>query len=269
MEYDPVKNRLQALLGDNPWLRNLFFVALDHLFLRSRYIRRELRRLARSGFRPAQILDAGAGFGQYSVQMAKIFPDAQILALDVKEDLVAAGNEFVRKMGLRNILFETGDLLNLKYESRFNLVLSVDVMEHIREDRLVLANIGKSLATGGYLLMTTPYYDPGRPQPSSESAGFTAEHVRPGYSRNELEGKLSEAGMQIEKFVITYGRCGGVAWKLLQKKPMSWLSGKPWLLPAVALYLGLVYPFAWAMMELDMRMTNQTGGGIFVAARKR
>jgi 2-polyprenyl-3-methyl-5-hydroxy-6-metoxy-1,4-benzoquinol methylase len=269
LEYDPVKDRLQALLGDNPWLRNLFFVALDHLFLRSRYIRRELRRLAQEGFRPAKILDAGAGFGQYSVQLAKIFPAAQICALDVKEDLVAAGNDFARRMGLRNIVFETGDLLNIGYEAQFDLVLSVDVMEHIREDRIVFHNIGASLKPGGYFLMTTPYYDPGRPQTASESAVFTAEHVRPGYSRVELEGKLSDADMHIEKFVITYGRYGGVAWKLLQKKPMSWLSGRPWLLPVVALYLGSVYPFARVMMELDMRRTNKTGGGIFVAARKR
>ena len=269
MKYDPVKNRLQTLLGDNPRIRTLFFIALGHLFLRSRYIHRKLRLLARKGFRPKTILDAGAGFGQYSVQMAKIFPEAQILALDVKEDLVSAGNDFVQKMGLRKITFKTGDLLNIGYESRFDLVLAVDVMEHIQEDWIVFANIGKSLTSGGYFLMTTPHYYPGHRQSSSESAVFTEEHVRPGYSRSELEEKLSEAGMRIEKCVITYGRCGGVAWKLLQKRPMSWLSGRPWLLPVVALYLGLVYPFAWVMMQLDMRMKNKTGGGIFIMARKR
>ena len=161
--------------------------------------------------------------------------------------------------------FEVGDLLDLKYESKFDLVLSVDVLEHIEEDRKVLANIAHALKPEGLFIFTTPYYDGNEPG----NAVFVDEHVRPGYTRLEAEEKLSEAGLELQKFTITYGSWGNVAWTLLQKWPMSTLSGRFWLLPFVLIYFIFAYPVAWICMKMDMLTDNRHGGGILAVAVKR
>ncbi len=264
MEYDLVKDRLEKVLGDSPFLRRIFFAALDRLFLRSRYIAREIRRLKRGGFSPERILDAGSGFGQYSFRLVKTFPEAQITGLDVKEQIVESGNRFARRSGVKNITFETGDLLEMEYNTEFDLALSVDVLEHIEEDRKVIGNIGRALKQGGLFMFTTPYFD----ETGREGAVFVDEHVRPGYSREEAEEKLREAGLKLQRFTITYGKWGSVAWKLLQKWPMGALAGRFWSLPVVLIYYLLVYPFAWFYMKKDMQTENLKGGGILVVAVK-
>ncbi len=271
MEYDPVKDKLQKILGRSVPARKLFFAAMDRLFLRSRYVRREILRLRRLGFAPLQIMDAGSGFGQYSFRLAKTFPRAQVLGLDLKPELVEAGNRFARQAGFgeTQIRFEVGDLLNLQFASRFHLALSVDVLEHIAEDQKALTNIGRSLLPDGLFLLTTPYWAAGAAGQHAPAEVFIGEHVRPGYSREDLQEKLDRAEMELVQFTITYGTWGGIAWKLLQKAPMSWLSGRIWLLPLVALYFCLAYPLAWIFMQLDMRAQNQQGGGILAVARKR
>jgi 2-polyprenyl-3-methyl-5-hydroxy-6-metoxy-1,4-benzoquinol methylase len=271
VEYDPVKDRLQALVGKNRLARRVFFSILDRVFLRSRYVRREIERLKRGGFEPQQILDAGSGFGQYSFRLSRVFPQARITGLDLKEVLVQSSNEFWRGIGGSDgdrIHFEVGNLLELTYDSQFDLALSVDVMEHIEEDELVFRNIGRSLKPGGLFIMTTPYYDISVGS-SKSNQPYVDEHVRPGYSRSELTRKLAQGDMIIEKFVITYGFYGNVAWTLLQKWPMSWLSRARWLVPLVALYFIPAYALAWIFMRLDMAAKNQRGGGILAVARKQ
>lgn len=263
MRYDQVKDRLEGIIGDSPAWRRLFFAALDRLFLRSRYIRREINGLKKSGFSPGEILDAGSGFGQYSFRLARTFPNSRITGLDLKEKLVNSGNNFAARAGVRNIEFEAGDLLTMDFENHFDLVLSVDVLEHIEEDCKAIGNISRALKPGGIFIFTTPYFDELTP-----ATAFIDEHVRPGYSKRETMAKLGEATLDLQQFTITYGSWGDVAWKLLQKWPMSWLSGRFWLLPIVVVYFILAYPLAWIFMQLDMSCDNKRGGGILVVAVK-
>ena len=265
LEYDLIKDRLEGFLGDSALAHRLFFAALDRLFLRSRYIHRELQKLKASGFSPARLLDAGSGFGQYSFRLARSFPRAKVTGLDLKSERVEASNRLARQFQMDNLAFESGDLLTMEAEAAYDLVLSVDVLEHIEEDRRVIANIARSLRPSGLFILTTPFYD----SSSSKDTAFVDEHVRPGYSRKETEQKLAEAGLELRQFIITYGPWGNVAWTLLQKWPMSWLSGRIGLLPLVLVYLVFAYPIAWFCMQIDMRVNNTGGGGILALAVKR
>ncbi|MCX6638946.1 MAG: class I SAM-dependent methyltransferase [bacterium] len=265
MQYDLVKDRLERIVGDSALLRRLFFAALDRLFLRSRYIAREIKRLKKQKFNPTEILDAGSGFGQYTIRLARSFPEARIIGLDVKQEQVDSGNRLIDKMDLHNAAFIIGDLLTMEEENRYDLALSVDVLEHIEDDRKVIANIARSLKPGGLFMLTTPYFDGVHPS----AAVYIDEHVRPGYSWRELSDKMSEAGLDLQRFEITYGPWGNIGWKLLQKWPMGWLHGRTWLLPLVGLYFCFAYPVAWVCMYLDMNVGNPNGGGIMAIGMKR
>jgi SAM-dependent methyltransferase len=102
MRYDPIKDRLRAVVKKRPRLRRLFYRSLDLLFLRAWYVHRAVReyfgsRTARSSHDPVQVLDAGCGFGQYTYYIARRYPRALITAVDVKEAYLATAGLFSRR----------------------------------------------------------------------------------------------------------------------------------------------------------------------------
>jgi len=72
MQYDSVKRSLGNVFNRNPFLRKCFYGMLDVLLLRAWHIKKELRRLKKKLPPDAQILDAGAGFGQYAYYLSKL-----------------------------------------------------------------------------------------------------------------------------------------------------------------------------------------------------
>jgi 2-polyprenyl-3-methyl-5-hydroxy-6-metoxy-1,4-benzoquinol methylase len=88
--YDPIKRSLGNVFNRSPWLRRLFYHLLDLLLLRTWHVHRELRQWAKGRTRePIDILDAGAGYGQYSYWLSSLSSLWRILAVDVKEEQVA------------------------------------------------------------------------------------------------------------------------------------------------------------------------------------
>jgi 2-polyprenyl-3-methyl-5-hydroxy-6-metoxy-1,4-benzoquinol methylase len=118
-------------------------------------VHRELKLWLKSNS-SAQILDAGSGFGQYSFYMAKKGKQFQIDAVDVKEDQIADCNQFFKKCGLNNANFAFGDLTLPIAQNKYDLVMCVDVMEHILEDVTVFKNFNQAMKKGGMLLISTP-----------------------------------------------------------------------------------------------------------------
>ncbi|MFN3875961.1 MAG: class I SAM-dependent methyltransferase, partial [Flavobacteriales bacterium] len=140
MQYDPVKRRLGAVFNRTPWLRRLFYRLLDLLLLRAWHIHRDLRpwiREARSA-NDVRIYDAGAGFGQYSYWLSSRLPQARITAIDVKKEQVADCNAFFERIGRPRVRFKVGDVTTYRQPGGFDLVVCVDVMEHIVEDEAAL-----------------------------------------------------------------------------------------------------------------------------------
>jgi SAM-dependent methyltransferase len=48
------------------------------------------------------------------------------------------------------------DLLNLGWESRWNVIFLLDVIEHIDDDERVLKEVSRALRPGGFVFVTTP-----------------------------------------------------------------------------------------------------------------
>jgi tRNA G46 methylase TrmB len=116
MQYDPIKRVLGNIFNKSPFLRKSFYSLLDLLLLRAWHIHKELRAWKRtlSNKKDISVLDAGAGFGQYSYWMNKHNPSWKILSVDVKDEQVADCNNFFKQIGAKGVLFEVGDLTNSK-----------------------------------------------------------------------------------------------------------------------------------------------------------
>ena len=78
--------------------------------------------LAKTALENVEVLDAGAGFGQYDFFMFRKYPNWNILAVDVKDEQVADCNEFFGKLKNSKVNFIVGDLTQYKKEQRHMLV---------------------------------------------------------------------------------------------------------------------------------------------------
>lgn len=269
MHYDPIKNVFADLIRKFPYLRILFYGMLDLIFLRSWYVRRELFKLRKVlGGNLIQILDAGTGYGQYSYFMHRKLNPSNILSIDVKEDWIKDAESFFSKVSAENVKFEVHDLLNINYDNKFDLILCVDVMEHIADDVKVFQNFYRALKPNGYLLINSPSIYGGSDVHSDEDESFIGEHARVGYSKEELESKLHPIGFKTHRSQYTYGFWGDKAWRLGIKYPMMLLNISRMFFIILPIYYLITFPITLFMMTIDFYSSNKIGSGInFIAKR--
>lgn len=267
MKYDSIKKVFGNIVSKRIFLRKVFYVLLNLMFLRTWHVRKAIRKM----FKPnekLQILDAGMGFGQYTYFMAKRFKASDILAVDVKEEQVEDCRYFFTKCGLSNASFDIGDLTKIDLNDKFNFILCVDVMEHIDDDELVFRNFSEALKKSGKLLVNTPSNFGGSDVHDDEDESFIEEHARSGYSKEDITEKLERTGMKVINFKYTYGKFGTIAWRLGIKYPMLIVGVSKILILMLPVYylftLWLVLTLNW----LDTITKNEEGTGIVVVAEK-
>ncbi len=272
MQYDPIKRSLGRVFNATPGFRVLFYRLLNLLLLRSWYIRRELKKWAARQGNKAQILDAGSGFGQYTWSLSRLGADYQILGVDVKEEQVADCNQFFDTLGKGDrVMFRTADLTKFSVPEAYNLILSVDVMEHIEEDRKVFQNFYESMVSGGMLLISTPSDKGGsdaHEHSSDEVSGFIDEHVRDGYNMGDIREKLESAGFTDIDCRYSYGKPGHISWLLSMKFPIIMLNKSKLFFALLPFYYLICWPLAYVLNHLDIAGQHKEGTGLIVKAFK-
>jgi SAM-dependent methyltransferase len=271
MKYDPIKDWLGRFFSQHPTLQRFFYGLLNVLFLRAWYVRREVRRLleAHDAQRPVRVLDAGTGFGQYAYFIARNYPRARVHAVDVKQDYLDRAASFIERTPQRDqVTLAWDDLTDLQAEGPFDLILSVDVMEHIADDRAVFRHFERVLRPGGYVIINTPSDQGGSDVQADTDESFIGEHVRDGYNMQALEEKLREAGLEPVRSLYTYGPYGARAWRWLIKRPMQMLGATWAALILLPLYYLAALPLGLYLNAKDMAHPNETGTGLLVIAQK-
>jgi SAM-dependent methyltransferase len=269
MHYDPVKNIFAGVIKKLPFLRILFYKILDIMFLRSWYVRRELKKLRKIfGDKKISIYDAGSGYGQYSYFMSKHLQPCEIYSVDVKEDWIKDLKEFFTSQKIKSVSFGIEDLTQINHTNRFDLIVCVDVMEHIVEDVKVFQNYYSALKKDGCLLINTPSIYGGSDVHEDEDESFIGEHARDGYSKEDLESKLHPLGFSTHQSIYTYGFWGDKAWRLGIKYPIMMVNISRLLLLVLPIYYLITFPFTFLMMLIDFNSNNKVGSGINFIAKK-
>ena len=239
------------------------------MFLRSWYVRNELRALRKKfGEDEITIYDAGSGFGQYTYFMARKLSPCKILSVDLKEDWIEDNKEFFSNRNFKNVIFNIEDLTKIDHQDKFDLIVCVDVMEHIEKDELVFKNYFNALKNNGYLLINSPSVHGGSDVHDDTDESFIGEHARDGYSREELESKLHRLGFETYQSKYTYGYWGDKAWRLGIKYPMLLLNISKLFFIVLPVYYLVTFPFTFLMMFADYSTNNKIGSGINFIAKK-
>lgn len=269
MQYDPVKRQLGNVFNNTPFLRKVFYGLLDLLLLRAWHVHKQLRAWAanRRG-EPVHIYDAGAGFGQYTYWLSGISPKWRVIAIDVKDEQVADCNGFFQKIGRPNVKFEVGDVTKYQQPGTFDLVVCVDVMEHILEDEGALRCYSTSLKPGGMLIISTPSDQGGSDVHGEDEGSFIEEHVRDGYNLEDLKAKCLRNGFSKVEIHYSYGAPGKVSWRLSMKWPLLMLNASKLFFIILPFYYLMAYPIAYLLNWLDVAMAHSTGTGLIARAWK-
>jgi len=269
MKYDPIKRSLGIIFNKKPFLRKLFYVLLDLLLLRAWHIKKAIRVWKKKARKEAKIMDAGSGFGQYSFYLSKQSKNWEITGLDVKTEQIDDCNTFFAKIGKSDkVKFSFADLTKFSTDQKYDLILSVDVMEHILEDVVVFKNFYKSLREGGMVLISTPSDQGGSDVHDEDDHSFIDEHVRDGYNINEIEVKLKNAGFSKVEARYAYGVPGKISWKLSMKYPILLLNASKLFFIILPIYYIITYPISFILNYLDVNLKHKTGTGLIVKAFK-
>ncbi len=256
MHYDKIKDKFARLIDLIPAFRKLFYCALDLLLLRQWYVKKAIKKHFPRD-REIRFYDAGAGFGQYSYFVMKYFRNAKVHATDLKTDYMDSFARYAKLVGWQDFTAQQANLVDYIPKDKFDLIIAIDILEHIEEDEKVLQNFRQVLHSGGKLIISSP-------STFDESAKFVAEHVRPGYDKDEIISKLQNAGFKIISFDYSYGKFGHLAWLLTMKFPMSLLGISKIFFLLLPVYYLLFYPISALFMWLDLVMKNKEGTGIVV-----
>lgn len=116
------------------------------------------------------VLDVGCGGGLLSEPLAKL--GLNVSAIDASEKNIAAAKIHASKQGLK-INYKSTLIENMPEESKYNVVMVMEVIEHVDNPKEFLINCTKLLAPGGLLFVATI----NRTLKSLLLAKFAAEYV--------------------------------------------------------------------------------------------
>jgi SAM-dependent methyltransferase len=166
------------------------------------------------------------------------------------------------------VQFEPGDVTQFQRPDTYELVVCVDVMEHILEDEAALRCYSTSLKPGGMLIISTPSDQGGSDVHEEGEGSFIEEHVRDGYNIDDLRAKCLRNGFSKVEARYSYGAPGKISWRLSMKWPLQMLGVSKLFFLVLPFWYVVAYPIAFLLNVLDVRMQHPTGTGLIVKAWK-
>lgn len=113
--------------------------------------RRHLLKILSGEDKPVKILDVGCGTGQTLIFLKSLFPKSELFGIDPTPLAI----KFAKKHGLKHVRKGRAEKLPYK-DAAFDLVLMLDVIEHIKDDYQAVKEAKRVLRRGGKLIVTTP-----------------------------------------------------------------------------------------------------------------
>jgi len=195
--------------GVGSWIRFIYF----YRFVR-KYVPRSHNLL---------VLDAGFGNGGYIAWLGRYLRKASLVGYDT-----SVGSTYKSNFELANKTIQTDnvkllirDLKKMQDRDVFDVIYSIDVLEHVPNNETVIKNIYDALKEGGIFYLAMPY-DKERPTllPAIFFKKFktwaTEEHIGEMRSLCETEILLKKIGFSIRESQYTFGFFAKLAWELEQ-----------------------------------------------------
>lgn len=172
----------ERLIPDDARLRNLLVEDLAKFHFASQYAKAK------------SVLDAGCGAGQGSAYLARNGA-RHVIGVDISPEALAyACDCYISRERLRNLAFGRMDVTRLALRDQtFDMVTSIEVIEHLDEPERYVAEIRRLLQDNGLLILSTPNKQISSPTPGS----MWPHHVHEFYA-DELQALLERYFSDVE-----------------------------------------------------------------------
>ena len=135
------------------------------------------------------VLDAGCGIGRWSIELAK--RGNRVVGLDVSETMLSIARNNARRARV-DCDFAVGTVASHRFNQRFDVVLTVTVLQHVVHDdefRAAIRNLASHLKVGGILALLE--VAPTRLTSRCDSPVFRARPF------SAYQSALTDAGLEI------------------------------------------------------------------------
>jgi len=163
-----------------------------------------LRILNKIDNRRKKVLDIGCGTGTLAFYIAK--NGGVVKGVDISTNAIRAASVNSAYLNLQNkVTLKRLDISKEKITGKYDLVILSEVLEHLKNDMMVINKISRLLDSKGELLITVPsinapLYKMGLLSKFDKKVG----HLRR-YSLNEIVGKLESRSFRIKEIMLTEG----------------------------------------------------------------
>jgi SAM-dependent methyltransferase len=207
-----------------------------------------------------RVLELGSGRGMSLFWLARHHPAWKLEGIDMDPEMAGTSERAAREGGFENLRFEIGDAENLAASEEYELIISIDMLEHIQDDYGLLVKIRKALRPTGFLVLHVPRrrYDQWR-WISAFGEHEVDGHVAEEYQEEDIQAVVERAGFQIASFRQTFGHWGEISFEL---NKLAWR--RRWLRNLLAL---VTYPVAVPLGWLDVGQTPERGNSFLLCAR--
>lgn len=133
-------------------------------------------------------LEIGCGTGYVLKGVKTAFKNTDVFG----SEIFLSGLEQAKRR-LEDVNLMQMDARAIPYQDGFDVIGAFDVLEHIKEDEKVIAEVYRALKPGGFFIATVPQHD----WLWSRVDDYACHERR--YKPNELQGKMKAAGLEIVK----------------------------------------------------------------------
>jgi len=249
------------------WFQRIFGDYFIGRKCRSQWLLRELSSISGGKtFRLKKCLDAGCEDGSITVLLAKKYPKWQITGIDKNKEAIRVARYRKRLYQMKNVHFVQADLLELDgssfCERNFDLVTSLDVLEHIEKDISLLKKFNRLLRPAGILILHVPAKDQSHflKKPYFR---FHPDHIRSGYTKKEIIDKVVKAGFKIYSLRPTFGAAATLGCDI-----ENYLTVYRKATLSLSLVKFSLLPLLHFLVQLDLLCSGKTGNGIIIKALK-
>lgn len=104
------------------------------------------------------ILDVGCGTGSLDFYLAK--RANSVTGIDISKNAIVACKRDAKTLGVsKKTAFYVRDISKRLMKRKFDVVICLEVIEHIKNDKKLINNISKSLKKNGLLILSTPSHN--------------------------------------------------------------------------------------------------------------
>lgn len=178
------------VFSDQQWAESYYNRNLKNI---ERVGKRLVKVLRKSGVTSGKVLDTGCGFGAVVIQLAKSFPEMEIVGVDLGDPLLEMGRSLAEKAGVANrISFARGDVQALEFsDNNFDIVINTFVA-HLVDEPVKMFNEMERVAKPGARILVTDL--------RRVWLGLIVKKLRTAFTLDEAKALMAETNLRRGRF---------------------------------------------------------------------